>query len=509
MSVVKKPNYWPLLIITVLDLIAVAVMSQYTSQRQDFILSVISIQVIAGFLAFLWFLFFSRLPGKVRLTGTGAVLALGLLAVATLRVDDYSGDIIPIPTWRWKPKADETLASERKTGDLEEIDQATYTFPGFLGPNGNGKTPILNLARDWKTNPPKEKWRQKIGAGWSGFAATDTLAITQEQRGEEEMVTCYSLEDGGLIWSHGDKIRFTSSLGGDGPRSTPSLSNGKVYTFGATGLLNCLSLATGEKIWSVDTVKKYGAVSPAWGFSCSPLVTKKLVVVSIGGSKNRSMIALDKETGVFVWGGGKDAVGYSSPQLRTLAGVPQILILNANTVAGHNPATGVILWEKPWGQGKPNVANPLLIGQDKLLVSSGYGVGAKLYSFTSEGNKVRATETYESRRLKAKFANYVQYKDAVYGLDDGVLTCIDPNDGSRLWKSGRYGHGQILLAGDSLLVQSESGSLHLVDPNPNELIELGEIPVLGNKSWNNMAISGNKLLMRNHKEAVCLELPVL
>jgi len=507
MPTVNKNRFIP--IVLILDIIIMIIIYQKTTQRQDFLLAGLSVQIILGFVVFIWFLFFSGFPKKLRLMGLGAVVLLGLLASVSLKIDDYSGDMIPIPVWRWKPKADEVLDREIKTAEARAEEKIRYAFPGFLGPNGDGRVLDLKLARNWEETPPKERWRQKIGAGWSGASATEDVVVTQEQRANDEMVTCYSLKDGSLIWSHSDQSRFTSSLGGDGPRSTPALAGGMVYTMGALGLINCLNLTTGEPVWSVDTVKKYGAVSPAWGFSCSPLVLDDKVIISIGGSKNRSLIALDPMTGAYLWGGGSDTVGYSSPHLHTLAGVPQIVILNGNTVAGHNPDNGALLWEQPWGQGKPNVANPLGLAGDRLLVSSGYGVGAKLFSFTAEGEELKVTETYESRRLKAKFSNFVQYNGAVYGLDDGVLTCINPDDGERLWKGGRYGHGQMLLVGDLLLVQGESGELNLIEPNPEEHRELGQISVLGNKSWNNMALSGNLLIMRNHKEIVCLELPTM
>jgi outer membrane protein assembly factor BamB len=176
-------------------------------------------------------------------------------------------------------------------------------------------------------------------------------------------------------------------------------------------------------------------------------------------------------------------------------------------VVGHDPETGAVLWQADWGVRAPTTANPLQIGTDSLLVSSGYGVGCGLLEINRDETGWQPEWVYHSPRLKAKFANYVPFGDYVYGLDDGVLTCIDPETGQPTWKRGRYGHGQLLLVGDALLVQSEQGDLHLIEASPEGLREQGEVAILESKAWNTMAISGNLLLMRNHKDAVCLELP--
>ena len=146
---------------------------------------------------------------------------------------------------------------------------------------------------------------------------------------------------------------------------------------------------------------------------------------------------------------------------------------------------------------------------DQVLISSGYGVGAALFQIRAEGDTLVAEELWKNLRLKAKFANFVYRGDYIYGLDDGILACVSIADGKRVWKAGRYGHGQLLLVGDKLLVQSEDGELFLVNASPEAHIELGSLPVLNGKAWNTMALVGNQLLMRNHREAVCLQLPTL
>jgi outer membrane protein assembly factor BamB len=167
-----------------------------------------------------------------------------------------------------------------------------------------------------------------------------------------------------------------------------------------------------------------------------------------------------------------------------------------------------VLWEHPFPGQQPNVAGPVALGDDLLLVSVGYGIGSKAYRLASAGDRLHAGLAWESPRLKSKFANLIVHAGHVYGLDDGVLTCIDPGSGERLWKAGRYGHGQLLLVAGLLLVQTEAGEIVLLDPRPDAHSELARHTVLDGKTWNPPALAGRVLLVRSDREAAAYELPV-
>ena len=210
-----------------------------------------------------------------------------------------------------------------------------------------------------------------------------------------------------------------------------------------------------------------------------------------------------------MWGGGEDPAGYSSPLITRLAGVPQILIFNQANVASHDPLTGRLLWEHPWPEGVECVAQPVPLPGDRVFVSSGYGIGCKLFQiFRNEKGNLEATLVWETTRLKAKFTNVVHREGYLYGLDDGVLVCLDLTDGQRAWKRGRYGHGQVILVGDLLIVQAESGEIALVEADPNRFKELSRFRALRGKTWNNPALAGSYLLVRNDRKAACYELPL-
>jgi outer membrane protein assembly factor BamB len=467
---------------------------------------------ISSMLLVAWWTLLSRLRWKVRLIGLAVLLVAGLAAYGAIRIRGVTGNLVPILAWSWSKDPEAALPRESATGESGSKPISTppsYSYPQFLGPDRNATVGDVRLARDWSARPPKELWRREVGAGWSSFAVQDGMAITQEQRGPDEMVVAYDLLSGDVLWSHGDPGRFEETVGGIGPRATPTIADDRVYTLGATGRLNAIDRTTGEPIWSRNILEDNNAENAEWGKSCSPLVLDGLVVVSAGG-KGKSLVAYDRESGEPVWAGGRDASGYSSPLLTTLAGVPQILIFNRGSVVAHDPATGEELWSYPWPEQQPNVAQPLPLPGDRVLVSSGYGVGSKLLHVArnAPGDPFRVDLLWESPRLKAKFTTIVFRDGYVYGLDDGVLVCLDPETGERRWKQGRYGHGQVLLVGDVLLVQTEDGEIALVEANPERHVELGRVPVVDGRAWNTPALAGPYLLVRNDREAVCLELPL-
>jgi hypothetical protein len=220
-------------------------------------------------------------------------------------------------------------------------------------------------------------------------------------------------------------------------------------------------------------------------------------------------VAYRAATGDFVWGNGTDGAAYSSPCLITLAGIPQILIFNSNGISAHDPVCGTNLWKHPWPSGHPHVSMPIVLPGDRLLVSSGYGTGSELLKLQADTEgKLAATRVWKSNRLKAKFTNVVYRDGYIYGLDDGIMTCLDATSGEQKWKAGRYGHGQEILAGDLLLVGAESGEVILLDPSPEESRELTRFYALKGKTWNPPALAGQYLVVRNDKEAACYRLPV-
>ena len=478
------------------------------------------------------------------------LIAAAMATAALVRVKGLTGDLFPILEYRFAaspekrlpvlpgiarapapvaaplaPAASPSVARENEPAAVPAdavagtiptpagVDAVPATLPGsfpqFLGPSRSGVIAGVRLARDWSVRPPKEIWRIAVGAGWSGFAVDRGLAITQEQRAGDEMVVAYDLLTGRPRWSHKDPARYASMVAGVGPRATPAIAWPYVAAAGTTGLLNVLDAATGRRVWSTDVGLDNDGPDPEWGRAGSPLVLDGRVIVNAGGPDGRSLVAYDLESGAPVWSGGSDLAAYSSPTIFTLLGRRQIVILNRGSLAGHDAERGTLLWSQPWPSEMPNVAMPIRVADDLVLASTGYGVGSKLVKLTpGPDGAIFPAFVWETPRLKAKFTNPVLFEGFVYGLDDGVLVCLDVTTGERRWRGGRYGHGQTLLVGDVLLVATEDGEVVLVEPTPDAHRELTRIRTFDAKTWNPPAIAGRYLLVRTDTEAALYELPL-
>jgi outer membrane protein assembly factor BamB len=470
--------------------------------------------VVAG-----WLIFFTGLRWRTRflLAGIGVLILVGL--GAAFRMDGSTGDMgfHFVPRWQNRPDMALPNLSNTVAAEPRDVTIRPEDFPQFLGPNRNGIVHGVALERDWTAHPPREIWRQPVGAGWSAFAVAGDLAVTQEQRGGEELVVARDRNTGKSVWSHGNGARFSEALGGDGPRATPTITaDGKVYALGATGVLDCLEGSTGKLLWSHDTLKESGESNLPWGKSCSPLVIADpgLVVVSLGsGGPGGSLAAYDAKTGERKWTSGTDKASYASPLLATLAGRRQIVMVNDTTVEGYDLPNGKILWKYQW-QGSPAKATqPPVLAGDRLLLTGGYGVPGVLLQIKRDGDQWTTEEVWTTKHMRTKFTTPVVRDHYVYGLDDGALTCIDLDDeGKQVWQVGRpgtanrYGHGQVLLVDDLLVVQAEAGEIVLVEASPKGFHKLGEWPAFKSKTWNNPALAGGRLFVRNDQEAACYEL---
>jgi outer membrane protein assembly factor BamB len=473
-------------------------------------------QIVAGGLLLLlvWVMAFSRMARRLRMGILGGFVSLLLLAGLLLNIRGVTGDLLPILEWRWKsaepPAAATSDLRADSTATPGELGETSNDYPQFLGPHRDGTVTGIRLDPDWVQSPPELLWRRPMGPGWSAFSISGHLAVTQEQQADRELVTAYNVRSGDRLWSHSDTARYSTTIAGEGPRATPTIDGPRVYTLGATGILNCLQLDTGERLWSRNILQENDASLLEWGIAGSPLVLGNLVIVSAGGSDGRSLVAYDKDSGAVAWSGGDDPAGYSSPSFAHLDGHDQILIFNGPGLAGHDAVDGRVLWDFPWAPRHPHVAMPVIVPGNRVLISSGYGSGSALLEINQQpGDSWDVRELWRSIRLKAKFANPTRLGDFVYGLDDGIMVCLDLTDGSQRWKDGRYGHGQQILVDTLLVVVTERGEIVVIEPVPEGLRELGRFQALNGKTWNPPALAGDLLLVRNDQEAACYRLPLL
>lgn len=372
--------------------------------------------------------------------------------------------------------------------------QHSAPWPSFYGPGMDGEydeTPILT---DWPSSGLQQLWRRPVGGGYASVTVAQDLIFTIEQRRDQETVAAYELKTGRERWTNAWKAFFQESMGGDGPRATPVYSDGRVYALGATGEFRCLDAASGRLFWRRNILEDAGAENLPWGMAASPLIADSLAIVMPG----KTITAYDKTTGERRWVSLGDTTAYTAPMIATLAGVRQILAVTADRAAGLNVSDGKLLWSFPWKTAYDvNSTLPVIVDPNRFILSAGYGHGASLVEVVSSGGALSARELWHNNSLKAKFNNAVHHNGVVYGLDEGIMVAVEVSSGRRLWKGGRYGYGQILLASGHIVVLTETGDVVLVKANPQRHEEVAKFEALSGKTWNVPAIAQGILIVRN------------
>lgn len=481
---------------------------------QVIVLLYIALFTLVGLL--IWWLCFSGVSWPVRL---GGLLAVSVAVFTGLKLTvaevTFDGAMRPQIRWVWQPSArrvaEQWIAQQGTSAsatldDDESFSVSEVDWPQFCGPGGNRvvREPVPEL--NWSESPPRELWRHPVGAAWSSFAIVGKRVYTQEQREQHECVVCYDADTGGELWRREDTARYETPMGGLGPRATPAVTDQRLYALGATGILNCLHPVTGELIWQRNVCEDAGSQPLEWGMSGSPFIRGETVVIDAGGSEGRAVIAYACDSGDIVWSVQSHHAGYATPRVERIGGEEQLLIFHGDGLLSLHPDTGARLWEYPWtNMYRINVAQPIRF-DDHILISSGYDSGCVLLDPTRLQNGRPAEVWPPNKNLKLKFNEAASLGHHVYGLDDGILCCLDARTGERAWKGGRYRFGQVLRWGDRLVISAESGLVALVKASPVEYTELARFQALNDRTWNVPAIHDGRLYIRNAWEAACFDL---
>jgi outer membrane protein assembly factor BamB len=547
---VRGPLSWRERILLIVWTIALGALAIFLGMSPFLLMYVPAILVMAWTL---WLFAFRGASTRAVRVGMYLLPVIAWGGGSCLRVEGLTGELNPDIHARWSPTGEERFLADGKTRarDAVKDKQAAPATPlvagpgdwtQFRGPRRDGVVTGVKIATNWNESPPKQVWRHSVGPGWSSIIAVGGRLFTQQQRDNMEEVVCLDAGTGEPIWSHGDKTRFSESMGGDGPRATPTFADGKIYALGATGILNCLDAATGELRWSHDisegrkpsvakadeNAKKAkdavkdkdvaadkhappsGMAPMYWGFAGSPLVTDGVVVVFAGFDREDSLQAFNADTGEVAWKASSGTHSYSSPELATIDGQPQVLLLNDAELTAVDPANGRNLWRYESGlkvgEAFPSI-QPKMIGASSVLVSFKPD-SSMLVNVSRMDGDWRIDEKWRSHEFKPYFNDCVQYQDALYGFEAPLLCCVDANTGKRNWKKGRYGAGQALLFGDQgvILVLGEKGEAALVAADPKAYRELGRFQAINSKTWNHPAIANGRLYIRSAEEMACYEL---
>lgn len=446
-------------------------------------------------------------------------IALGLVTVWSPfvlgRINGFRGDYLPEFSWRWTSTSEQQLVDNRPSTAVEPSQAwkpVDVEWPGFRGRDRNGQAQWSGERLDWTTAEPRECWRIPIGPGWSSFAFASGRLFTQEQRAEDEAVSCYDAETGALIWMRTNKARFVEMVSGAGPRATPTIVDGRLYSLGGTGVLQCLNPANGDVLWKHDLPAELNAPVPMWGFSSSPLVVAGRVVVFAGAKGNDGLVAFDASSGDVAWRVASPAGGmsYSSAQLIELAGLQQVVFGDAKGLFAVDPSVGSVIWRfRPSKWNGPAMCQPQQADPASLIVPLGDGVGvARLDFVIDEADNWQISEAWTTNRLKPSFNDFFVHSGHIFGFDQHIFVSLDAATGERNWKRGRYGFGQSILlpATDQMIVVTELGDLVLVAADPERHLESGRFSAMNDKTWNHPILVSNRLFVRNGTVAVCYEL---
>lgn len=447
------------------------------------------------------------------------VMAVTTSYFCLLRLDGVDGGMQSALSWRWQPTAEERFlavtpkpaaATSTKTSETDEpeIETTAEDWPGFRGGQRDSRVSKTSLNRDWSAHPPQVVWQHAVGPGWSSFAVIGDRLFTQEQRGEDECVTCYDANNGAELWCFRHASRFSDPVSGAGPRATPQFHQGRLFVQGALGHLWCLSAATGRLVWTANPAKDTNAPTPIWGFSGSPLVIDN-VVVAVPGGPDASAIAYQSSDGTLAWKSAQGPSGYYSAHRVDLQGTAQVAVLTNQGAFGIEPSSGQRLWFHDWNSNEEmRIAQPMVVGSSQLLIPTGQSSGARLIEVTQDNNAWQTKEVWTSRECRPYFNDYVQHSEHAFGFDGPLFCCIDLKTGKRRWKKGRYGNGQALLLSEQglLLVLSETGDIVLLEANPQAHVELGRQTVLSGKTWNHPVLVRDRLFVRNGEQIACLKL---
>ncbi|MBG87556.1 MAG: alcohol dehydrogenase [Verrucomicrobiales bacterium] len=386
-------------------------------------------------------------------------------------------------------------------------------WPQLLGPDRNGTYSGKDLNLDWPNNGPKRLWSNPVGKGWSSPVVSGEQVIIFHRDGGEEIIQCLKTTDGREIWKASYPAEYVDGYGfEDGPRATPAIHGNKVYSHGANGDVRCNELSTGRLLWNLAAKKKFNAPNGFFGFGSSPIVTDGKVLLNIGGTPDASIIALNTATGKLVWKAFSDEASYSSPSVARIAGTKQAIFFTRMNVVSVSPSDGKILWKDRLA---PNIhtsvaaAAPLIAG-NRVFATASYGAGAVLF----EAGKSSAKKIWSNDdSLSSQYTTGVIKDGHIYGFHGRVdtgprpqLRCIELDTGKVKWSNSRVDCGAIILAGNKLIVLTQSGQLVTLDAKPESPGRIHPIQILGDKIRSHPALANGLLFARDTRQLICIDL---
>ena len=390
------------------------------------------------------------------------------------------------------------------------VTQAANDWPQYLGPSRNGIYAGPALADTWGANGPKVVWRKQVGQGFAGPAVVGNRVILFHRVGNEEVVESLDAATGNSTWRYAYPTRYRDDFGFDeGPRAVPVVADGVIYTFGAEGQLHAVDLAKGTRLWSEDTMKRFGVPKGFFGAAGSPLVEGGRVIANVGGDK-AGIVAFEAKTGKVLWSATDDDASYSSGVAATIGGRKLGVFLTRDSLVGLDPASGMVQFQRRWRAriaASVNAATPIIVG-DEIFVSAQYGPGAGVLRV----NGSQLTDVWTSDDvLSNHYATSVFYNGYLYGFHGRQefgpsFRAVEFQTGTVKWSQEQFRAGSVLLAGDRLLITREGGELVLASASPQAFKPIARAQILQGVVRPYPALADGLLYVRNENTLVCLDL---
>ena len=402
---------------------------------------------------------------------------------------------------------------------------APSSWPAYRGPLGDGTTPEKVALRKWPPAGPKALWRIPTPNGFSSFCVADGRAFTLVSRQIEgvptEVIIAVDTNTGKELWAFplkqakydgGGDDGAGDNRGGDGPRSTPTFADGRLFVMGANLDLHCLNASDGSEVWKHDLIAEFHGKNISWKSAASPLHEDGLIFVA-GGGPGEALLAFKAETGEVAWKSQDDAMTHATPVPATIHGTRQIIFFTQKGLVSVAPKSGDVLWRYVFPYRVSTAASPIVY-RDVVYCAAGYGVGMGCVQVKKQGTGFEAEELWrkEGDKVTNHWSTPVCKDGHLYGMfsfkkyAEGPLVCLDLKDGKVKWSESGYGAGNVILSGgDTIVALSDKGELALVEATPARYRELARADILDGKCWSTPVLAGGRIFARSTKEAVCID----
>jgi outer membrane protein assembly factor BamB len=387
-------------------------------------------------------------------------------------------------------------------------------WPCWRGPHSDGISRETGLLKEWPAEGPKQLWKADLSGGFSSVVVVDGRLFTQTKEKNQEVVVCLDAATGKDLWryrydcDYGAHKTFTGGgmpASRTGPRSTPTVDGGRVYALGATGTFLCLDVKTGEKVWQQDLLKLADSDCPKHGYCCCPLMVGERIYIHPGGTKGKSIAALNKKDGSVIWQGLDDVIGEGTPVWVEHDGKPQVIFFTGAAAVGVTPEDGKLLWRYPWKtQFDLNIATPIF-AKGKVFISSNYGTGAAVFRLTAT---TEPETLWKEKTMQNHISTSVLFQEHLYGFSEQRLRCVDFETGKVKWDKSGLGKGTLLVADGHLIVLSDHGELVLAQATPEKYAEISRSQILDkeNLTWTVPVLSGGRLFVRHQNGLIAVDL---